>query len=70
MIISIQIIPSVGIFPLVCTESYKKLLMARISGLLLEATGALASRKINCKKGMTIPMETIEKMILRRVKRK
>lgn len=72
-----QIKPSVGIFPLLVTEPSKKVLIACITGLLLVSFivlhpvhPGLGLVKISSRNGISMPMDTIEKTMLSKMKRK
>jgi hypothetical protein len=69
-----HIIPKVAILPLACMVSVKKLLTKLIIGLddgfskLLPPV--LSELKINSKKGMSMPIEMIEKIIDKTINKK
>jgi hypothetical protein len=69
LIISRQIKPSVGTFPLLVIESDKKLFTQLMTGFELESIAGFPV-KISCMKGISMPMEMMEKTTLKRVKRK
>jgi hypothetical protein len=69
--ISRQIIPRVGILPLVSFISFKNWLMDWITAFLLPAvTEDPLPVKISCRNGISILTETIEKTMLSRVNKK
>lgn len=69
IIIRMQIKPSVGILPLVFSESFRKSFTDCTMTLLL-LPGGLVPTNISCKKGISIPIEMIEKMMLSKMNRK
>lgn len=66
--ISKQIIPSLAILSF--AESAAKRLSTDSRMTLLFVLIAVSFKKINCKKGINIPIETTEKIILNIVERK